>query len=493
MIKTAPTLGRIAIMAIFAFGSFSGGLYLWLAFGGSSPLGTKGYRIHVLVPEATQVADQSDVRISGVSVGRVVKIAGGPDDRTDLTLQLRARYAPLAKDVRAMLRTKTLLGETYVELTPGHPAKGTIPEGGTLPPAQIEPTVEIDEIMSTFDPATRKRFQVWMESQAEAIGGRGADINAAFGHLPGFTEHVDDLLRTLDAQGRAVTKSISSTADVFDAISDREGELRGLVTDANRLFAVTARRNKDLADIFRALPAFERESTATLPVLTRLAKDGDPVVKQLQPAADELGPTFAALHDVSPEFKGLFTKLDDVVDASEEGLPAFNDIMGRVPSLLDAFQPFLRNANPMVQYIGNNNREISAFFGNVVSASSARDSIDVLPNAKESVHYLRTSQLLSPEALAYQPRPAGSSRQNAYQHPGAFDQLAGGLPVLTAGPCSNPDVQQPMSALPTELQQYIGPLVFRTTGSDVLRPACRAQGNFPGYATIFPQLRAQQP
>jgi phospholipid/cholesterol/gamma-HCH transport system substrate-binding protein len=493
MIKTPPTFARIAVMAIFAFGSFAGGLYLWLAFGGSSPLGTKGYRVHVLVPEATQLADQSDVRISGVSVGRVVKLAGGPDDRSDITIQLRARYAPLAKDSRAMLRTKTLLGETYVELTPGHPQKGTIPEDGTLPPAQVAPTVEIDEIMSTFDPATRKRFQVWMQSQAEAAAGRGADINAAFGQLPGFTEHFDDLLRTLDAQGRAVTKSISSTADVFDAISRREGELRGLVTDSNRLFAITARRNQDLAGIFRELPDFERESTATLPVLTRLAKDGDPVVKQLQPAATELAPTFAALHDVSPEFKGLFTKLDDVVDASQKGLPAFNDILGRLPTLLDAFQPFLRNANPMVDYIGKNNREISAFFGNVVSATSPRDSVDVLANAKESVHYLRTSQLISPEGLAFQARPLGSSRQNAYQAPGAFDQLGSGLPVLTTGPCSNPDAQQPTSSLPTELQQYIAPLVFRTEGSDVLRPACRAQGTFPGFSTIFPQLRAEQP
>ncbi len=167
--------------------------------------------------------------------------------------------------------------------------------------------------------------------------------------------------------------------------------------------------------------------------------------------------------------------------------------MGRLPTLLDAFQPFLRNANPMVQYIGNNNREISAFFGNVVSATSPRDSVDVLKNAKESVHYLRTSQLLSPEALAYQARPLGSSRQNAYPQPGTGDQLSSGLPVLTAGPCSNPDAAQPTSALPTELEQYIGPLVYRTTGSDVLRPACRAQGVFPGFSTIFPQLRAEQP
>jgi phospholipid/cholesterol/gamma-HCH transport system substrate-binding protein len=493
MIKTAPTFARIAIMAIFAFGSFAGGLYLWLAFGGASPLGTKGYRLHVLVPEATQLADQSDVRISGVSVGKVVKLAGGPHDRSDVTIQLRARYAPLAKDSRAMLRTKTLLGETYVELTPGHPKQGTVPDNGTLPPAQVAPTVEIDEIMSTFDVKTRKRFEQWMQSQAEAINGRGADINAVFGQLPGFTEHVDNVLRTLDAQGRAVSKTISSTADVFDAISQREGELRGLVTDSNRLFSVTGRRNQDLAAIFRALPGFERESTATLPVLTRLAKDGDPVVKQLQPAASDLGPAMAALHQVSPEFRGLFTKLDDVVTASQKGLPAFDAILGRLPTLLDAFQPFLRNANPMVQYIGQNNREISSFFGNVVSATSPRDTIDVLTKAKESVHYLRTSQLLSPEALVYQPKPLGSSRQNAYQQPGAFDQLRSGLPVLTAGPCSDPDATQPTGALPTELEQYIGPLVYRTAGSDVLRPPCRAQGTFPGFSTIFPQLLAEQP
>jgi virulence factor Mce-like protein len=491
VIKTTPTPLRLAVMALFAFASFGGGLYLWLAFGGSSPLQTKGYRIHLPVPEATQLALQSDVRISGVNVGKVVKLSGGPGGRTDVTIQLRAKYAPVARDSHAMLRTKTLLGESYVSLTPGHKARGTIPEGGTLKPAQVQPTVELDEILSTFDPQTRRRFETWMQSQADAVSGRGADINAAFGQLPGFAEHFDTLLATLDAQGRAVQKTVSSTGDVFDAISSREGELRSLIVDADRLFSITGRRNQDLAAIFKALPGFERESTKTLPILTRLAKAGDPVVKQLQPAATQLAPTFASLHQLSPEFQGLFGKLNELVDASNKGLPAFDDLLGRLPPLLDAFQPFLQNANPMVQYIGQNNPEIAAFFGNVVAATSARDKTDALPRANEAVHYLRTSQTLSPEGLAYQPRPLGSSRQNAYQHPGAFTQLATtGLPVLTTAPCSNPDAQPPTSAIPDALQSFIGPLVFRTDGSDVARPACRAQGAFPGSSTLFPQLRA---
>jgi phospholipid/cholesterol/gamma-HCH transport system substrate-binding protein len=491
VIKTVPTAGRVAIMAAFALCSFSALLYLWLAFGGPVPLKPKGYRFHVLLPEATQLADQADVRISGVNVGKVVKVQPGVRNRTDATIELRTRYAPIPRDARAVLRLKTLLGETYIELTPGHKNRGAVPDGGSLPDSAVSPTVELDEILSTFDPATRRRFQTWMQSQAQAVRGRGVDINAAFGQLPGFAEHFDDLLATLDAQGSAVRKTISTTGDVFDAISQREGELRGLVTDANRLFATTGARNRDLAAIFQALPRFERESSATLPKLTQLATAADPVVRQLQPAASELGPTFDKLNALSPEFDGLFTKLNDVVTASQKGLPAFDAILGRLPSLLDAFQPFLRNANPMVQYIGQHKREVTAFFANVSAASLARDQRDVLLGAKEAVHYLRTAQTLSPEALAFYPRSLGSGRQNAYLAPGAFDKLASGLPVLTTMPCGNGDPAPPTTAIPDTLAPLVQQYAFRTDGRNVARPACRGQGTYPGLSTTFPQLRAE--
>jgi phospholipid/cholesterol/gamma-HCH transport system substrate-binding protein len=491
MIKTAPTLPRLAAMILFSLASFGGLMYLWLAFGGATPLMTKGYRIHLLPPESTQLAKQSDVRISGVDVGKVISIAPGTGQRADVTIEVHRRYAPIATDTKAMLRAKTLLGETYIELTPGHRARGIVPEGGMLARAAISPTVELDEIMSTFDDKTRERFRRWMQASAEAVHGRGVDINATFGQLPGFTEKFDDLLRTLDAQGSAVRRTISTTGDVFAAISQREGELRGLIADSNRLFGTISKRNRDLAAIFRALPPFERESSKTLPQLTSLAKAADPVVRQLQPAATAMTPAFRALSRLGPEFEGLFTRLDDVVTASKNGLPAFDHILARLPDLLDAFQPFLRNANPMVQYIGEHKREVTAFFANVTAASLSREQVDVLHGANEQVHYLRTAQTLSPEALAFYGRPLGSGRQNAYQLPGAFDDLGRGLPVLTEAPCANGDPAPPASAIPETLTALIAPNVFRTDGRDVARPACRAQGAYPGFGTLFPQLRAE--
>ncbi len=131
MQKQAPTLGRILVMAGFALSCFGLLLYLWVAFGGGLPLKPKGYRFHVHFGEATQLAQQADVRISGVPVGKVVKLALGPGDTTDATIQLDERYAPIPRDSRAILRQKTLLGETYVELTPGNKRDGLLPENGT--------------------------------------------------------------------------------------------------------------------------------------------------------------------------------------------------------------------------------------------------------------------------------------------------------------------------------------------------------------------------
>ena len=71
MQKKPPTLGQIIIAIGFALSCFGLLLFLWLAFGGPVPLASEGYRVTVPFQEATQLAVESDVRISGVPVGKV--------------------------------------------------------------------------------------------------------------------------------------------------------------------------------------------------------------------------------------------------------------------------------------------------------------------------------------------------------------------------------------------------------------------------------------
>jgi ABC-type transporter Mla subunit MlaD len=133
MNKAAPSKGRILAMVAFSLSCFGLLLFLWLSFGGPVPLKPKGYRVQVAFPEATQLATEADVRVAGVPVGKVrEKIRDPAGNRTLATIELDREYAPLRADARAVLRQKTLLGETFVELTLGTENAPPVPEGGRL-------------------------------------------------------------------------------------------------------------------------------------------------------------------------------------------------------------------------------------------------------------------------------------------------------------------------------------------------------------------------
>src|SRR3954447_23598042 len=118
MQKQAPSFWRISAMVIFALSCFGILTFLWVSFGGSVPLKPKNYEVKVQFPEATTLAEQADVRISGVPVGKVQhKQREGRTTRAPLAID--PGCAPRARGARAILRQRTLLGEAYVELTPG--------------------------------------------------------------------------------------------------------------------------------------------------------------------------------------------------------------------------------------------------------------------------------------------------------------------------------------------------------------------------------------
>ena len=322
-----PTITRILVAIGFALSCFALALFLWITFGGPLPLKPEGYRFTVPFNEATQLAVESDVRISGVPVGKVKAVELSDSGLADATIELDSRYAPIPTDTRAMLRTKTLLGETFVELTPGDEQGPTLEEGGDLPRAQVADSVQLDEIWRTFDSRTRDAFRVWMQGTAASLRGRGDDLSAAIAELSPFAEETNRLLRVLDSQDQAVRRLVHDGGTVFEALSERQGQLRGLIQNSETVFSTTARRNRELADLFRILPTFQRESRATLARLNSFARNTDPLVQQLRPAARELSPTLVAAQKAAPDLKAFFEGLRGTINASDNGFPALRRLL----------------------------------------------------------------------------------------------------------------------------------------------------------------------
>ena len=514
MSKRAPSTAQLLLITGFALSCFGILLFLWVTFGGPTPFRAKPYEVKIPFSEATQLAEQSDVRISGVNVGKVQSIELAPNGKQALaTVDIEDRYAPIPRSTRAMLRTKTLLGETYVELTPGNGGGPQLKDGGTLAEANVAQSVQLDEIFRTFNPETRAAFQHWMQEAAVAINGQGQGLSYGIGELePTFGEY-DRLFRALDTQRLAVHQLFKSGATAFSALRGREGQLANLIRSSNAVFSTTARRDRDIEALFRAFPTFLDESRATVSRLRGFAVNADPLMRQLVPAAEQLSPTLVAIGKLAPESKAFFEGLEPVIERAPAGFGAFRRLFrNEFPPLLRAIEPFARNLNPILVGLKLYKHEITAAFGNIASASNA---ITTEENEQgEHLHFLRTEGMMNPESVATYLNRLTANRNSPYSPPLWAKGLAGGLPSFDTRQCTtgitvsldpetpkNPAFQervkpkehksaettnpaykeaQTVEEAATELFEHIKQYAFagQTSTASLPAPPCKQQGPF---------------
>lgn len=438
MSKRAPSTTQLLVITGFALSCFGILLFLWVTFGGPTPFRAKTYELKIPFKEATQLAEQSDVRISGVNVGKVQSIDLSPHrNRALATVAIDDQYAPLPSSTRAILRTKTLLGETYVELTPGSRHAPELADGATLPEANVAESVQLDEIFRTFNAQTRAAFQEWMQEAAVAINDQGQNLSYALGGLePTFTEF-DKLFRVLSTQELAVSQLFRNGATTFRSLRGREGQLADLIRSSNAVFQTTARRDRDIEALFRAFPTFLDESKLTVSRLKGFSLKADPLMRQLVPAAEQLSPTLISLSKLAPESKAFFEGLGPVIKLAPSGFAALRKIFAdEFPPLLRAIEPFARNLNPILVGLKLYRPEVTAFFGNLAATFSGE-----LPPQTEGEtvhpHYLRVIGGMNPETLSTYPRRLAINRNSAYSPPKWAEGLtSGALPGFDTRQCT---------------------------------------------------------
>jgi virulence factor Mce-like protein len=492
MTKQAPSPARIFTMLAFAGSCIGLLIFLWISFGGATPFAPEGYRVNAEFNQAILLGAQSDVRISGISVGKVVNV--GLDKRTGLskaTIQVDAPYAPLPANTKAILRAKSLLGETYIQLTPGNRTGPHIPDGGTIPQTSIAPTVQLDQILSTFDPKTRQAFSVWMQQQGIALTGRGQQLNAAIAQLFPFATNVDRVLAVLHRQGAATSTFLHDTGQVFSALSASPSQLQSFIRNSNTTFAATAAQSVALANTIKAFGPFTVQARVTVNRLTQFARTTKPLIDEFRPAAVQLSPALQQTVILAPELRTLFTNIGPLTAAAKPGIPALEKFLDQAVPWLAKSKPYLGGLIPVVNYVNTYRREVAGFFANGTASTQAQ-ALNAAQTKEE--HELRISNPINPELLTPYDTRLESNRGNPYIAPGGYSQLAGGLSVFGGYLCrSNP-------------QPTIGPSIDPTTAAILKNayytpkpggPPCKAQAPLgqllPGslhQLRTFPHLNA---
>ncbi|HSC01853.1 MAG TPA: MlaD family protein [Solirubrobacteraceae bacterium] len=490
MNKQAPSAARILTMIAFAASCIGLLLFLWISFGGTTSLGPTGYEITAEFDQAENLGSQADIRISGVNVGRVVGVS--LDRHTGLTravMEIDPQFAPRPADTRAILRQKTLLGETYIELSPGSRSAGELPDHGALPPGQVAPTVQLDQILSTFDPVTRRAFETWMQQQGTALTGRGQDLNAALAELAPFATNVDSVLAVLRRDSAATSTLLRDGGQVFSSIARSPSALQQLVNNSNSAFSATAAQADALAATIRAFPAFLVAQKQTIDRVKRFSVTTKPLVDELRPAAVQLSPALKAVAALAPQLGSLLVNEGPLTQASKAGIPALEQFLDTSVPFLTRAKPYLGGVVPVIDYINTYRREVAAFFANGTAADGAVGAGIV--NPKKLLHYVRVSSPINPETLTDYAHRISTNRGNPYLVPGGASSLVSGLPVFGGYLCtSNP----PPAIGPTIPPALAAELSADYYTSDPSGPACQAQPPLgeatTGQPQVFPQLQA---
>jgi phospholipid/cholesterol/gamma-HCH transport system substrate-binding protein len=444
MTKQTPSIARIVAMVAFTLSVFAILIFLWLAFGGTVPLKPESYRFTVHMPEAATLVEEADVRMAGVNIGKVKsKELDKGGARTIVEVQLKPEYAPIPKDTHAILRQKTLLGESYLELTPGNKGVGMLDDGGNLPNAQVEDTTQLDEIFTAFDPDTRQAFRDWAQELDGAItqGHRSEDLSDAFGNFEGFAVDGAKLMQVLDEQDLAVHNLIKNTGRVFGAINERRGALRELIVNSKRTFEATASEDDALRRTIAIFPTFQDESKATMARLEDFSRNTHPIVNYLKEPADDLGPTVRDLGDLAPDLENLFRDLGPLVRVSRRGVPALENTLREAEPLVEAIHTFFPELNPILSYLNFHQTTIAAFITNA-GADLASDY---------GTGQRGQTQMGIIEGRSFQPYKYGTDppdwvRGNAYMHPNTL-MRAPKLGTIESFKCPRGERRSPEDAL----------------------------------------------
>jgi phospholipid/cholesterol/gamma-HCH transport system substrate-binding protein len=523
MQKQAPSVGRILVAVGFTLSCFALLLFLWVTFGGPIPLKPESYRFTADFPEAITLSKEADVRIGGVSVGKVKDLSLAPDSEcqkdpttcntTRATIEIDPQYAPISSDARAILRSKTLLGETYVELTSGSQTQpgqadntnataqsGTIdvgqvsggdapqpiPEGGHLAQTQVQDQTQIDEIFQGFDRPTREAFQSWMQNSALAVNGRGLDLNDAFGNLGPFASDASDVLGTLRSQEQSLRTLVHDTGDVFAALTEHDQALAGAVVGANRTFGALASQSRALSDTFKILPTFENESRLTLDRLKPFAEDARPVFHDLRPVARNLSPTLHDVRRLAPYARKLFKNFDPLIKASATGLPSLQGFVRELRPVMDGLDPFLANFNPLLRWLDYQAPVVGDFLSN--PSSSTADFLPSQAGQSAPLHLSRQMTIFTAESLSIYQNRIATNRGNGYLQPFAIGSFypSTQAEIFPSHDCNNtfggqPVTHNPASSPPQEESgQFPFSSLVNPTSPDQVGP------NFPGGTPASP-------
>jgi phospholipid/cholesterol/gamma-HCH transport system substrate-binding protein len=298
-----------------------------LALGGKS----HGYHVTVLLGNADGLRQASPVTSGGVTIGTISALELGPADQVQARVTLDPGHAPIGAGATAAIKAKNLLGEKYLELSPGDRSRPE-PSGAVIPSSAVTTPVDLDQVLDVLDPGTRADLSILLNEAGESFNGRRGDVSALLAQLPPSLEDATHVLQNVIEDNHTLADLIHHAERFISTFAPQRAQLGQLVTVAGQTATTVAERDS-------ALRATLAKAPATLSALQGF-------LSTLQRASQPLGPAARLLTATAPVLSGTLQELTPFQRAAQPTLGQARAVAPQLTALGEQATPVLAQATP---------------------------------------------------------------------------------------------------------------------------------------------------
>ncbi len=331
-------IGLIAIGVIVVF--------VYLGFTKHIPF-TRGYQVNAVFQSANGLRPNSPVRIAGVNVGKVKKIAEDEgSNNAVVTMEITDQGLPISVDATAKIRPRIFLeGNFFVDLQPGTPGAQELDDRGTLKVTQTATPVQLDQVLSSLQSDTRQDLRdvldglgVALQSEPTKAENRDADSSArgqtAAQSLNDAYDNAGPAAKAQSIVNEAflgtqpdadLGRLISGLGRTAAGLARNEGQLQDLVANFNTTMAALASEQSNLkASIHELAPTLETANRA-FASLNAAFPPTRAFAREILPGVHESAATIDASFPWIKQARGLFSPAE-LQGLAEDLAPTAKDL-----------------------------------------------------------------------------------------------------------------------------------------------------------------------
>lgn len=246
--------------------------------------------------DASSIKPGDSVRVSGIRVGSVSKVALQPDKNVIVSFNTD-RDVVLTTGTKAAVRYLNLVGDRYLELIDGPGSTKVLTAGAQIPVDHTAPALDLDLLLGGLKPVIR--------------GLNPQDVNALSASL----------IQVFQGQGGTLQSILSKTSSFATAVADHGDAVDRLIDNLN---TVAATLSKDGQQFAGTIDRLQR-------LIHGLSADRDPISSAIQALDNGTAAITDLLTHGRPPLKGTIDQLNRIAPVLDHDKDRLGASLARAP------------------------------------------------------------------------------------------------------------------------------------------------------------------